>query len=148
MEKYKLSIVSKTLNISKAFEKAAADPTSEEYALYMKLTQEIPDLKVCRQTHKTPSRYRNGAGEVFTCNQFKNLTYEKMEKFMAALPNGSIYLSQYECVRAAATALTAPYALVCRWFIKQFPEFRTAPWIYFEKKAEVIKAADMIKPAV
>ena len=147
MEKYKLCIVSKTLTITKAFENAATDPASEEYALYMKLTQEIPDLKVCRQTHKTPRRYHNEVGEEFTCNQFKNLTYKNMERFMMALPNGAIYMSQYTTVRAAATVLTAPYVLVRSWFLKQFPEYRTAPWIYFEKKAEVIKATDIIKPA-
>ena len=147
MEKYTLSIVTKTLTISKAFEKAAANPTSEEFNLYMKLIQEIPELKVCRQTHKTPSKYRNQTGEEFNCNQFKNLTYEKMEKFVSALPDGDVYMIQFVQIKAAAALQPSPYALVRKWFIAQFPEFRTAPWVYFENQVDVIKATDIIKAA-
>ena len=147
MEKYTLSIVTKTLTISKAFEKAAENHASEEFNLYRKLIQEIPDLKVCRQTHRTPSKYCNKAGEVFTCNQFKNLTYERMEQFICALPNKAEYMTQYEKIKAAAAVQTSPYTMVRTWFLLQFPQFRSSPWTYFEKPIEVVQATEIIKVA-
>ena len=148
MEQYKLSIITKTLTISKAFEKATSDPTSEEYALYMTLIKDIPDLKVCRQTHKTPSKYRNKQGEEFSCNQFKNLTIDRMDRFIDSLPNKHLYKRQYDQIKIAARLQASPYALIRTWFVAQFPKFRTEPWIYYEKPVEVVKAADhLIKAA-
>jgi hypothetical protein len=147
MEQYKLSIISKTLTISKAFEKATSDPTSEEYALYMQLIKDIPDLKVCRKTHKTPSKYCNKNGEEFRCNQFKNLTIDRMDRFIDSLPNKHLYKRQYDQIKSAACLQPSPYALIRTWFVAQFPKFRTEPWIYYEKPVDVVKAADMIKAA-
>lgn len=145
MEKYTLSIVAKTLTISKAFEKAASDPTSEEFTLYQALTQQIPDLKVSRITHRKPAKYVNSEGEEFACCQFKNLTYERMEKFMSALPKSEEYTKEYEFLKAAAATHPSPYAVVRRWFVAQFPEFRSAPWSYFEKPVEILRAQPFLE---
>lgn len=145
MEKYTLSIVNKTLIISKAFEKAASDPNSKEFKLYQELTQNIPDLKVSRITHRKPTKYVNSEGEEFACCQFKNLTYERMEKFMSALPKSEEYTKEYEFLKAAAATHPSPYAVVRRWFVAQFPEFRSAPWEYFEKTVEPIRAHAFLK---
>ena len=140
MEKYTLSIVNKTLTISKAFEKAASNPESKEFKLYQKLTRQIPDLKVSRVTHRKPTSYVNKDGEEFSCCQFKNLTYERMEKFMSALPKSEEYTKEYEFLKAVAAVHPSPYAVVRRWSAKQFPEFRSAPWTYFEKPVEILRA--------
>ena len=145
MEKYTLSIVEKTLTISKAFEKAASNPESKEFKLYQKLTRQIPDLKVSRVTHRKPTSYVNKDGEEFNCCQFKNLTYERMEKFMSALPKCEEFTKEYEFLKAAATTHPSPYAVVRRWFVAQFPEFRSAPWEYFEKTIEPIRAHAFLK---
>lgn len=145
MEKYTLSIVNKTLTISKAFEKAASDPTSEEFKLYQELTQQIPDLKISRITHKKPTKYVNKDGEEFACCQFKNLTYERMENFMSALPKSEEFTEEYEFLKAAAATHPSPYAVVRRWFVAQFPEFRTAPWMYFEKPVEILRAQPFLE---
>ena len=148
MEKYKLDVVNKTLTISKAFADVIANPTDEceEYALYTRLMQEIPGLTVVRKTHRTPTKCTSSRGEVFKCNQFKNLKYENMERFMAALPDNEIYFEQYSFLRySAAYVQTNRYALVRDWFIAQFPEFRKNPLFYLYNKPEIIKAAHVIE---
>ena len=140
MEKYTLSIVNKTLTIIKSFEKAASDPKTAEFELYQELTARIPGLKVSRITHRKPTSYVNKDGEEFSCCQFKNLTYERMEKFMSALPKSEEYTKEYEFLKAVAATHPSPYAVVRRWFVAQFPEFRSAPWMYFEKPVEILRA--------
>ena len=145
MEKYTLSIVEKTLTISKAFEKAASNPESKEFKLYQKLTRQIPDLKVSRVTHRKPTSYVNKDGEEFNCCQFKNLTYERMEMFMSALPKSEEFMAEYEFLKAAAATHPSPYAVVRRWFVAQFPEHRKAPWNYFEKPVVLLPAKNFLQ---
>ena len=146
MEKYKLDVVSKTLTISKGFADAIANPKNAEYKLYTRLMKEIPGLTVVRKSHRTPTSYTSSSGEKFCCNQFKNLKYENMEHFMAALPDNEIYFEQYSFLRySAACVQTNRYALVRDWFIAQFPEFRKNPLFYLYNKPEVVRAADVLK---
>lgn len=148
MKKYKLNVVSKTLTISKGFADAIANPTDEceEYKLYTRLMEEIPGLTVVRKSHRTPTSYTSSSGEKFSCNQFKNLKYENMERFMAALPDNEVYLEQYSFLRySAACVQTNRYALVRDWFIAQFPEFRKNPLFYLYNKPEIVRAADVIE---
>ena len=146
MEKYKLDIVNKTLTISKKFSKAVAEGEGEEYEFYTRLMEEIPGLSVVRKTHRTPTSYTSNRGEKFSCNQFKNLKYENMERFMAALPDNEAYFEQYSFLRYSAACIqTNRYALVRDWFIAQFPEFRKNPLLYLYNKPEIVRAADVIE---
>lgn len=146
MESYKINLISKTLTITKAFEDAASNVNSEEYKLYQKLTNEIPDLKIVRKTHRTPSKYKTKNGEEFRCNQFKNLTYDNMEKFIDALPNNSEYKTQFKFAKTAAAAVqTNGYAVVRRWFSAQFPEFRKNPTFYLYNQPKLIYFKDILE---
>lgn len=147
MEKYyRLDVVSKTLTISKAFADAVANPKSAEYKLYTRLMKEIPGLTVVRKTHRTPTSYTSSRGEKFSCNQFKNLKYENMERFMAALPDNEAYFEQYSFLRYSAACIqTNRYALVRDWFIAQFPEFRKNPLFYLYNKPVLVRAAEVIE---
>ena len=148
MEKYKLDIVNKTLTISKGFADAIANPTDEckEYMLYTRLMQEIPGLTVVRKSHRTPTSYTSSSGEKFSCNQFKNLKYENMERFMAALPDNEVYFEQYSFLRYSASVIqTNRYALVRDWFIAQFPEFRKNPLFYLYNKPVLVRASEVIE---
>lgn len=146
MEKYKLDVVSKTLTISKAFADAVANPKSAEYKLYTRLMKEIPGLTVVRKSHRTPTSYTSSSGEKFSCNQFKNLKYENMERFMAALPDNEAYFEQYSFLRYSAACIqTNRYALVRDWFIAQFPEFRKNPLFYLYNKPVLVRAAEVIE---
>ena len=146
MEKYKLNVVEKTLTISKEFDKAVASGKGAEYKLYTRLMKEIPGLTVVRKSHRTPTSYTSSCGEKFSCNQFKNLKYENMERFMAALPDNEVYFAEYSFLRySAACVQTNRYALVRDWFIAQFPEFRRNPLFYLYNKPEIVRAADVLE---
>ena len=146
MEKYKLNVVEKTLTISKEFDKAVASGKGAEYKLYTRLMKEIPGLTVVRKSHRTPTSYTSSSGEKFSCNQFKNLRYENMERFMAALPDNEVYFAEYSFLRySAACVQTNRYALVRDWFIAQFPEFRKNPLFYLYNKPEIVKAATVLE---
>lgn len=146
MEKYKLDIVNKTLTISNEFGKAVASGKGDEYKLYTRLMKQIPGLTVVRKSHRTPTSYTSSSGEKFSCNQFKNLKYENMERFMAALPDNEVYFEQYSFLRySAACVQTNRYALVRDWFIAQFPEFRKNPLFYLYNKPEIVKAATVLE---
>lgn len=146
MNYYKLSLVNKTLTVSKAFEEAVATGEGEEYEIYTKWMREIPDLKVIRKTHKRPTKYTTKSGEVFKCNQFKNLTYKNMETFIMSLPEAEQFMNEYVFVKEYAGAVqTNAYALTRRWFVKQFPDFRTNPLAYLYTTPELVEAVEVLE---
>lgn len=146
MEKFRLDVVNKTLTISKGFADAVAAGEGEEYEFYTRLMNQIPGLNVVRQTHRTPSSYTTKGGEKFSCNQFKNLTYENMERFMAALPDNEGYFTEYNFVRNAAAGIqTSGYALVRKWFVAQFPEYRSNPLMYLHNKPAVLPGIAIVE---
>ena len=148
MEKYTLDIVNKTLTISAKFSEKMQNIDSEEFKLYERLLQTLPSLKIVRKTHKTPSQYTTKNGETFKCNQFKNLKYENMERFMSALPNKESYFAEYNFIKDyAALIQTNGYAAVRRWFIAQFPEFRQNPLFYLYHKPTVISGVNFLPQA-
>ena len=141
MERYSFNPVAKTLTITAAFAKAMQNFESDEYTLYMKLMADIPNLEVIRKSHASPKKYVNKQGEQFKCNQFKNLKYENMERFMMGLPNGEVYMDEYLFLRNHASDVqTNGYALIRRWFVAQFPDFRKNPMAYITNQPEVIRA--------
>ena len=140
MNTYKMDFTTKTLTITKAFADAAADPNSAEYSLLMKFHQDIPNLIVVQKTHKTPSKYRNANGETTKRNQFKNLTYKNMERFMNALPQREELMKVYHFLRYdAGLVQSSAYKTVRDWFMAQFPKFRSNPLFYTNNTVEVIK---------
>ena len=149
MKKYSFSVVSQTLTMSAAFEKAMIENReSEENKLYMRLREDFPNLIVKRATHATPTLYRNSDGTKTARNKHNNLTYERMERFMNALPDGAEYLAAYRELRGKAEDMCAsPYAAVSAWFMKQFPQFRSNPLFYLDNKPKVIPISAIIEAA-
>ncbi len=139
MESYKVNFVTKTLIVTTAFEKAMNNPESKEYQLYIQLQHDIPGLKVSRRTHKSPTKYHTKDGEVFCCNQYKNLTYENMERFIKALPKRDELMRVYNYIRYdAGLVQTSCYTAVRRWFTAQFPYIRKNPLYYLNQDFPVI----------
>lgn len=142
---YKINPVTKTLIVTAAFEKAMNDPASPEYSLYIQLQHDIPGLKVSRRTHKSPIKYRTKSGEVFRCNQYKQLTYENMERFINLLPKRDELMEVYNYIRnGAGLVQTSRYAAVRRGVEAQFPNIRKNPLYYFNRDFEVIKDIEPI----
>ena len=140
MERFKLDVVNKTLTISAAFAENIQDGSGEEYRLYLRLTKQIPGLSVVRKTHSTPKKYvSRSTGEQFSRNQFKDLTYKRMEQFLDGFSTDKSYRAEYDKVKAyAAIAKQNGYPLVRDWFIEQFPDFRKNPMVYFNNPPQII----------
>ena len=145
MNTYKVDFVANTITITADFAKAMNNPNSKEYKTIAKVLKDFPDMEIIRKTHKTPTKYQTKSGETFNCNQFKNLTYKNMETFMMGLPNGEVYMAEYLFLRKhAAEIQTNGYALIRRWFVAQFPDFRKNPMAYITNQPKVIHAKEFV----
>ena len=149
MNTYKMDFASKTLTLTKSFDDACADPTSAEYAIIRQFQKDIEGLKIVRKTHKTPTKYRNASGETTRCNQFKNLTYDNMERFMNALPESDSkvkVMEAYTFLRyGAGLVQTSAYKTVREWFMKQFPKYRSNPLFYIQNEIEIIDFTEFVE---
>ncbi len=145
MKKYKFDIISKTLTLTADFVEAMNNPKSDEFTLYQQFVKEIPGLKVERKTHSTPKSYTSKkTGEKFKDNQFKGLTYENMERFLAAIPNSEEYQAEYKYAKDIAEELRMkPYILSRDWFLTQFPKYRKNALAYLTEHPDLVKVADL-----
>ena len=139
MEKFVFDVISQTLTITAKFAKMMNDTTSDEYKLVQRFRKDFTNLTIAKKTHKSATSYTTKSGEKFNCNQFKNLTYDRMEKFIAALPKNEGYLREYLFVKNYASAIQHNgYTLVRKWFVAQFPEFRKNPLFYLYNTPELV----------
>ena len=145
---YKFDAVKQTLTLSASFAAAMNDPESDEYALVRQFKHDFPRITIVRKTHKTPSRYKNSDGSITTRNKHNGLTYERMERYMSALPDGVDYLEAYFDLRDKAEAMCAsPYAVVSAWFMKQFPKFRSDRLFYLYNPPAIIDFSALVEKA-
>ncbi len=146
MEKFVFDVISQTLTITAKFAKMMNDPQSDEYKLVQQFRKDFPNLTIAKKTHKSATHYTTKSGEKFNCNQFKNLTYDRMEKFISALPKSESYLREYTFVKDFASAIqTNGYTLVRKWFVAQFPEFRKNPLFYLSHSPELVSGATFLE---
>ena len=109
---------------------------------------DIPNLEVIRKTHKTPTKYQTKTGEKFNCNQFKNLTFDNMKAFIAGLPSSEEIMKSYDFLRdCGVLPQTSRYAVVRKWFIAQFPEFRKNPLFYLYNEVKVVDITPFVVEA-
>ena len=143
---YKIDFASQTITITAAFEQAMYDPDSDAYKTIQQLCADFPGMRIVKRTHRTPTHYTSKNGEKSACNPYKNLTYEKMERFMDALPNGAEYRKQYDFLKSPAAAIqTNGYSTVREWFIAQFPLYRKNPLFYLTETPKIISGIDFAK---
>ena len=143
---YIVDFVRKTITITAEFEKAMRSPDDDAYKTIQQLFADFPGMRIVRRTHRTPARYTSKQGDVSACNPYKNLTYEKMEQFISALPNSTAYLKQYDFLKTYASGVqTNGYSLVRSWFIAQFPLYRKDPLFYLTGEHTVLSAKDFLE---
>ena len=146
MEKFVFDVISQTLTITAKFAKMMNAPQSDEYKLVQQFRKDFPNQTIAKKTHKSATSYTTKSGEKFNCNQFKNLTYDRMEKFIKALPKSESYLREYTFVKDFASAIqTNGYTLVRKWFVAQFPEFRKTPLFYLSHSPELVSGATFLE---
>ncbi len=145
MEKFNLDIVSRTLTITAKFAEKMNNTESDEYQLVLRYQHDLPGLRIVKRTHKTPTSYTTKSGDKTSRNQYKNLTYDRMEKFMSALPQKEGYLREYHTVKNMATAiLPNGYPLVRKWFEAQFPMYRKNPLFYLNNTPMVVSGSEFL----
>lgn len=140
MKDYKIDFTAQVITVSAECAKRMNDPSSPEYAEIHKICSDFPGMKIKRRTHRTPGKYTSKAtGEKFNCNPFKNLTYKNMEGFINGLSNSEKYRKPYDFLKNYGNLpLTSRYAAVRRWFVNQFPKFRSDPLFYLYNDVSVI----------
>ena len=141
MKAYSFAFDTRTLTITKDFAEKANNPKSEECQIIKAFQADFPTMKVKQRTHRTPAKYHTAEGEVLTRNKRKGLTYERMERFIDALPRAEEYRAQYDFIKANAIN---PYDLTSKWFVAQFPFFRTNPLFYLNDKSKIVPAAAVL----
>jgi len=136
---YRIDFTTMTLIMTADFANQAYIPTTEEYKILTRLQKDFPGLNIVRKTHRTPTKYTTKQGEEYTHNQFKDLSYDRMEKFISVLPQSKTYLAEYEVVKAfACAAKHNGYPIVRKWFVAQFPHFRKNPLFYLNNSPLVL----------
>ena len=145
MNGYKIDFATNTITVTTKFAQAMNNPASTEYQTIVQIRNDFPDIKIIRKTHATPKAYHTKSGESFRCNQFKNLTYENMERFISALPSSEAYQKECDFIKNTATKIQHNgYALVRKWFTAQFPEFRKNPLFYLTNKPTLVSGASLL----
>ena len=141
MKAYTFEFETRTLTITKDFAEKANDPKSAECQIIKAFQADFPTMKIKQRTHRTPAKYHTAEGEVLARNKRKGLTYERMERFIDALPRAEEYRAQYDFIKANAIN---PYDLTSKWFVAQFPFFRTNPLFYLNDKSKIVPAAAVL----
>ncbi len=120
-----------TIEITKAFEKAASRFGSEEYNTLRQARNDNPSFKVVVIKRKTSSA------------SFKGLTYDFIEKYIIAHDDEEkSIMAEYKSLRGmsdeaeAACADSLSYGEIKAWFLKEYPEIAE-----FHKKREAMLAA-------
>lgn len=130
MEKknYKINFTAKTITISKIFYKLAQDPANEEYNLLVKFREDFNDFRIITETTRT--RKKN-----------KQITYDKMVKYISCQPDSTILLKRFAEVRELSKGTSSPYAFVKNWFNATFPAYEELP--QFDEKGNLIPQYDI-----
>lgn len=145
MNSYKFDPIANTLTVSKAFADACQNTNSEEYKTLCTIQKDFPKVQIVKRTHRTPSHYVTSDGCITKKNPNKNLTYERMERFLWLLPNSEEYMRVYTSLREASEAINlSAYSDVCKWFKAQFPHYRTNPLFYINNEVKLLNFADFV----
>lgn len=149
MKNYKVDFTNNTITITADFAKAMNDPSSMEYKTITTILKDFPNMEIVHRTHKTPTEYTSkSTGKKTRCNQFKNLTYDKMKGFIKALPNHEKHLAAFNFLRYyGSLPQTSRYTVVRKWFVAQFPEFRENPLFYLYNEVDIINIAPYLDEA-
>ncbi len=120
-----------TIEITKAFEKAASHFGSDAYKMLREARNDNPNFRVVVIKRKTAS------------SSFKGLTFEYMEKYIASHDEDGSIMAEYKDLRGkSAAALEAcagslTYREIKDWFLNRYPEIRA----FHERRLNLSSAA-------
>lgn len=112
---YKMNFATRTLTITKDFEKKAMIPNSEESTLLLHLQSVCPNLKIAYKSSNSNNRNTKG------------LTYAKMERYIRLHENVNELLIVFSTIKEIARTQNHAYNFVYNWFVTQFPDYGEIP---------------------
>ena len=120
---YKIDFTAKTITITNEFSRQAQNPTSDQFALYIKLKQDLPDFKFIMPTQKQRKRS-------------SKITYDKMVKYISCQRDSIILLKRFAEIRELSKSEASPYNFVYNWFSTTFPTYGELP--QFDEEGKII----------
>lgn len=107
--------VNRTINISAAYQRAAAEFGTDAFCALMDIREKCPGYKVVCNTHRKPAKKK------------ANLTYSRMGQYISCLRGGQGYLEIFGKVKEFAKSQPNPYLTVSHWFHSCFPDYGCMP---------------------
>ena len=120
-----------TIEITKAFMKAASRFGSEEYNLLRQARNDNPSFSV------TVIKRRPAA------DSFKGLSYEYMERYILAHDNAGETMAEFRSLRGlseeakAACAVSLSYGEIKSWFLNKYPSIKQ----FYAERASLVATA-------
>ena len=121
---------SRTIEVSKSFDKAASRFGSEEYKALQQVRKDYPDFTIVVKTVRTKA------------DHFKGLTYDFMEKYITSHDDADKRLAEFNDLRGKSEeallfgAEALSYGEIKAWFFKNYPEIEA-----FQRRRELALAA-------
>ena len=121
---------SRTIEVSKSFDKAASRFNSEEYKALQQVRKDYPSFTIVVKTVRTKA------------DHFKGLTYDFMEKYIASHDDAEARMAEFDNLRGKSEeaqllgAAAHSYGEIKAWFFKSYPEFEA-----FQRRCEQALAA-------
>lgn len=109
----------RTIEMTKKFEKAASRFGSDEYKMLQEARKDYPAYKVVVKASTAKGK-----------ESFKGLTYEYMEKYIAAHDDDKIIMAEYKMLRGLSdeaqemNAAACSYGEMKKWFFDKYPAFK------------------------
>lgn len=121
---------SRTIEVTKSFDKAASRFGSEEYKALQQVRKDYPDFTIVVKTVRTKA------------DHFKGLTYDFMEKYITSHDDADKRLAEFNDLRGKSEeallfgAEALSYGEIKAWFFKNYPEIEA-----FQRRRELALAA-------
>ena len=121
---------SRTIEVTKAFDKASSRYGTAAYEAMQKVLQDNPGFRVVVKATKVKA------------DLYKGLTYEFMEKYIASHDDAESRMAEFDNLRAtsdealAVGAEALSYGEIKAWFLRTYPEFEA-----FQRRREQALAA-------
>lgn len=123
---YRIDFESRTIIVTKAFQKNASDILRHEYRIVKKLLTDLPGFEIA---FAEPRKKKPTAAK---------LTYDKMLQYINRQPNKEILLRDFNEVRFPVDCLKpAPYGVVKKWFSKNCPNYNKMT--KFDEQGNIIR---------
>ena len=128
---YSYDAISNTLTMTATFAKKASQLNTPEYNIVRQLRNYNPGMKIEKSVAKAPT------------NRPLNITFAKMEDFIALCRDKEDRLKEFKKVKALSAIQASPYKYVKTWFLNNYanyseqPEFDADGYVIVKTKSQV-----------